>query len=46
MINGEQSGDMPMVFGGVVVAGILGAAVNSLLQGAQHRWFSWVEKGA
>jgi len=34
------------VFGGVVVAGILGAAVNSMLQGVQNRWFSWVGKAA
>ncbi len=46
VLNGEQSGDMPMVIGGVVIAGILGCLVNSLLQGAQNRWFSWVAEGA
>ena len=46
VLNGEQSGDMPMVIAGVVVAGILGALVNSLLQGAQNRWFSWIKEGA
>jgi NitT/TauT family transport system permease protein len=46
VLNGEQSGDIPMVIGGVVVAGILGGLVNSLLQGAQNRWFSWAKEGA
>jgi NitT/TauT family transport system permease protein len=46
VLNGEQSGDIPMVIGGVVIAGILGGLVNSLLQGAQNRWFSWVTEGA
>jgi NitT/TauT family transport system permease protein len=41
VLNGEQTGDVPMVVGGVVVAGALGCLVNSMLQGAQHRWFSW-----
>jgi NitT/TauT family transport system permease protein len=46
VLNGEQSGDMPMVIAGVVIAGILGALVNTLLQGAQNRWFSWIAEGA
>jgi NitT/TauT family transport system permease protein len=46
VLNGEQTGDTPMVIGGVVIAGILGCLVNALLQGAQHRWFSWATEGA
>lgn len=46
VLNGEQSGDMAMVIGGVVVAGILGALVNGALQGAQNHWFSWAGKDA
>jgi NitT/TauT family transport system permease protein len=45
VLNGEQSGDMAMVIGGVVLAGILGCFVNALLQGAHNRWFGWAEGG-
>ena len=46
VLNGEQTGDTPMVIGGVVIAGILGCLVNGVLQGAQNRWFSWVREDA
>jgi len=45
VLNGEQSGDMSMVIGGVVLAGILGCFVNALLQSAHNRWFGWAEGG-
>jgi NitT/TauT family transport system permease protein len=45
VLNGEETGDMAMVIGGVVLAGILGCFVNALLQGAHNRWFGWAEGG-
>jgi NitT/TauT family transport system permease protein len=45
VLNGEETGDMPMVIGGVVLAGILGCFINALLQGAHNRWFGWAEGG-
>jgi NitT/TauT family transport system permease protein len=45
VLNGEQTGDMSMVIGGVVLAGILGCFVNALLHRAHNRWFGWAEGG-
>lgn len=42
---GEQSGDMPMVITGVVLAGILGYLVNFGLLAAQKHWMSWAGEG-
>lgn len=43
--NGQQSGVMPLVITGAVLAGILGYAVNGALQATQNRWFGWGAEG-
>jgi NitT/TauT family transport system permease protein len=45
VINGEQSGDIPLVIAGATIAGILGYLVNGVLQGVQNRWFAWAAEG-
>ncbi|HEX3786947.1 MAG TPA: ABC transporter permease [Pseudonocardiaceae bacterium] len=38
---GEDTGNMPLVVTGVVLAGILGSLINSLLVAVQNRWLTW-----
>jgi NitT/TauT family transport system permease protein len=46
VLNGEQTGDMPMVVGGAVLAGLLGALVSGLLTAVRRRWLNWADGGA
>lgn len=46
VLNGEQTGDMPMVVAGAILAGLLGALVSGLLAAVRRLWLGWSDGGA